>query len=464
MADYTLAELAAWGKKIERLAREEGLNFYPQEFELCDYEDMLCYQAYTGMPSHYPHWSFGKAYEKLKTLYKYNINGLPYEMVINANPCLAYLMKENSLLLQILTIAHVYGHNDFFCNNRLFTTGTRAELTVETFKNHAHRVRDYAGDPSIGYERVEQLLNAAHALRFQTNRVVGEHRLSYKEYYRRKRRSEQEKISDHPLLEEPRAHAQGNSAGANEVKRRIPPQPEEDILWFITEYGDLEEWEADIINIAREETAYFLPQIETKIMNEGWASFWHYLLLSRLDLPEKLRWEFFKHHNQVIRPTSGGLNPYHVGYVIYKHLWKHQGKEKIFEAREVEKDQSFLRRYLNLEICKELELFEYMKKRDEYIVKEIADKEGWKSIRNQLVKTTGLGAIPVIRIVEYRPLDHHLLLEHEYDGRDLEMSYATETLRYCAGLWKGKVTLKTSINKEERIIHCDEKSNLSILL
>lgn len=462
MAGYTLAELAAWGERIEELAREEGLDFYPQEFELCDYEDMLCYQAYNGMPSHYPHWSFGKAYDRLKTLYKYNISGLPYEMVINANPCIAYLMKENSLLLQILTMAHVYGHNDFFRNNRLFTTGTRAELTVETFKNHARRVREYAGDPSIGYERVEQLLNAAHALRFQTNRVVGEGRLSYEEYYRRKHRSGQEKTPGHPLLEETRAP--GAAAGSTGLKRRIPPQPEEDILWFITEYGDLEEWEKDIINIVREETAYFLPQIETKIMNEGWASFWHYLLLTRLDLPEELRWEFYKYHNQVIRPLPGSLNPYHIGYVIFKYLYEREGKEKIFEAREVEKDQSFLRRYLNLEICKELELFEYIKKSDEYVVKEIADEEGWKSIRNQLVKTTGLGAIPVIRIVEYRPLDHHLLLEHEYDGRDLEMNYATETLRYCAGLWKGKVTLKTRLNREERIIHCDEKSNLSILL
>ena len=408
MAGYTLAELAAWGERIEELAREEGLDFYPQEFELCDYEDMLCYQAYNGMPSHYPHWSFGKAYDRLKTLYKYNISGLPYEMVINANPCIAYLMKENSLLLQILTMAHVYGHNDFFRNNRLFTTGTRAELTVETFKNHARRVREYAGDPSIGYERVEQLLNAAHALRFQTNRVVGEGRLSYEEYYRRKHRSGQEKTPDHPLLEETRAP--GGTAGRTGGKRRIPPQPEEDILWFITEYGDLEEWEKDIINIVREETAYFLPQIETKIMNEGWASFWHYLLLSRLDLPEELRWEFYKYHNQVIRPLPGSLNPYHIGYVIFKYLYERQGKEKIFEAREVEKDQSFLRRYLNLEICKELELFEYIKKSDEYVVKEITKR--WKP--SAIVGKPPALAPSLSSDREY-PRYHHLL-EHEYDG------------------------------------------------
>src|SRR5690554_223132 len=460
MADYTQAELVGWGEKIEKLAGEEGLNFYPQEFEFCDYEDMLCYQAYTGMPSHYPHWSFGKAYEKLKTLYQYNINGLPYEMVINSNPCLAYLMKENNLLLQILTMAHVYGHNDFFRSNRLFTTGTRAELVIEMFKNHARRIRNYSSDPSIGFEAVEKLLDAAHALRFQTGRVIGETRLSYKEQHQQSHRSHQNKRKEYPLLEETKK----TPPEAKEALRKIPPEVEEDILWFITEYGDLEDWEKDVINIVREETAYFLPQIETKIMNEGWASFWHYRLLSLLDLTEDLQWEFYKYHNQVIRPNPGGLNPYHIGFVIFNYLHEHHGKEKIFEAREVEKDQSFLRRYLNKELCKELELFEYVKKRDEYIVKEIADEAGWKSIRDRLAKTAGLGAVPVVQVVEYRPLDCHLLLEHEYDGRDLEMNYATETLRHCARLWKGKLTLKTSVNKEERIIHCDEKSNLSILL
>ncbi len=459
MDDYTLAELVKWGETIENLAREEGLTFYPQEFEFCNYEDMLCYQAYNGMPSHYPHWSFGKAYEKLKTLYQYNISGLPYEMVINANPCLAYLLKENNLLLQILTMAHVYGHNDFFRNNRLFTTGTRAELAVEMFKNHARRIRDYGSDPSIGFEAVEKLLDAAHALRFQTRRVIGETRLSYEEHYQQLHRSHKEKRPAYPLLEEENKRP----PEAKEEKRKVPPEPEEDLLWFITEYGDLEDWEKDILNIVREETAYFLPQIETKVMNEGWASFWHYRLLSRLDLAEELRWEFFKRHNQVVRPLPGSLNPYHVGFVIFTYLFEHHGKEKIFEAREVEKDQSFFRRYLNKELCNELTLIEYVKKSGEFIVKEIADEAGWQSIRDQLAKTAGLGAIPVVKVAEYRPLDRHLLLEHEHDGRDLEINYATETLRHCARLWKGKLTLKTMVNKEERIIRCDEKLNLSIL-
>src|ERR1043166_10214396 len=130
---------------------------------------MLGYMAYSGMPSHYPHWSYGKSYEKLKTLYDYGVSGLPYEMVINSSPALAYLMRDNSLLLQILTIAHVYGHNDFFKNNFTFKS-TRAEYTISTFKAHANRIRHYIEDPSIGLEKVKPILDAAHALSLQCRR------------------------------------------------------------------------------------------------------------------------------------------------------------------------------------------------------------------------------------------------------------------------------------------------------
>src|SRR5438309_11142349 len=130
---------------------------------------MLGYMAYSGIPSHYPHWSYGKSFEKLKTLYEYGVSGLPYEMVINSNPALAYLMRDNSLCLQILTIAHVYGHNDFFKNNFTFKT-TRAEFTIETFKAHANPVRHYVEDPSLGLEKVERVLDAAHALSLQRRR------------------------------------------------------------------------------------------------------------------------------------------------------------------------------------------------------------------------------------------------------------------------------------------------------
>ena len=164
--------------KIREKADEFGLSCYPQEFELCDHNGMLGYMAYSGMPSHYPHWSYGKSYEKLKTLYDHGVSGLPYEMVINSNPAIAYLMRDNSLLLQILTIAHVYGHNDFFKNNFTFKSATRAELTIESFKSAAMRVRRYVEDPSIGVEKVERILDAAHALSWQCRRNFAIKKLS----------------------------------------------------------------------------------------------------------------------------------------------------------------------------------------------------------------------------------------------------------------------------------------------
>src|SRR6266849_8316825 len=166
---WELKDLEQWDARIREKVQEFGLDCYPQEFEVCDHVQMLGYMAYSGMPSHYPHWSYGKAYEKLKTLYDHGVSGLPYEMVINSNPAIAYLMRDNSLLLQILTIAHVYGHNDFFKNNFTFQSN-RAELTIERFKAHALRVRRYMEDPSIGIEKVERVLDAAHALALNCRR------------------------------------------------------------------------------------------------------------------------------------------------------------------------------------------------------------------------------------------------------------------------------------------------------
>src|SRR4029453_18412645 len=177
MADWDVKDLEYWDERIREKVDEFGLDCYPQEFELCDHNQMLGYMAYSGMPSHYPHWSYGKAYEKLKTLYDHGVSGLPYEMVINSSPALGYLMRDNTLCLQILTIAHVYGHNDFFKKNFTFQS-TRAEYTITTFKSHAARVRACVEDPSIGYERVESVMDAAHSLSLQCRRNLAVKKLS----------------------------------------------------------------------------------------------------------------------------------------------------------------------------------------------------------------------------------------------------------------------------------------------
>lgn len=449
-----MKDLIGWNEKIEVLVEAAGLDFYPQEFEMISYNDMLAYEVYVGMPSRYPHWSFGKAYEKMKTLYKYNLTGLPYEMVINSDPCIAYLMKDNTFLLQILTIAHVYGHNDFFKNNRLFKEGTDAKYTVEMFKNHANIIRSYINDPSIGYESVEKILNAAHSIKLQTARVIGEKKITQEEMKKRLMDDYKQKNSNYSILE---PYVKKEPPDVN----KFPLEPEDDLLHFISHYGELAEWERNIIEIVRKETRYFIPQIETKIMNEGWASYWHYNILKQLDLPQSLYIEFIKRHNDVIAPRLGSINPYFVGFKIYEDLVKRYGKEKIFEVREIERDASFIRRYLTEELCEELHLFEYGKKGRDYFIQEVSDKEGWRSIRNNLSNFCGMGGVPHIRVVDVSKSDRKLILEHLHDGRELELNYAEKTLKYIFDLWGHKVVLRTLVDNKRTLLICDENRRIS---
>lgn len=447
---YTVSDLQQWNDRIEALSQKEGLDYYPQEFELVDYNEMIGYEAYTGMPSRYPHWSFGKSYEKIKTLYKYNLSGLPYEMVINSNPCIAYLIRDNTLLLQILTMAHVYGHNDFFKNNRLFKEGTDAGRTLEQFRSHAAMIRNDINDPSIGYAKVEEMLNAAHSVKLQIGRTVGEARKT--DAQRRKERIEQynRQMAQHSILE-PR------TANKPPELDKIPLEPEDDVLAFILEHGDLEEWQQTILSAVRDEAAYFLPQIETKILNEGWASYWHYTTLKALGLPPSLHLEFMKRHNDVVRPIPGGLNPYFLGFELLRDIEKRYGREKLFEVRALERDASFLRKYLTRELCERLHLFEYAKQSSEYYVEEIADESGWKKIRNTLADTTGMGMIPYIRVLDMSRKDKTLILEHVYDGRELQADYMEETLKYLYDLWKHPLILQTRHNGVNRFVRCEDR-------
>ncbi len=455
MQNFTIDQLKKWNKKIEGIVKEEGLDCYDQEFELCSYEDMLCYEAYMGMLSHYPHWSYGKAYERYKILYKYNVKGLPYEMVINSDPCIAYLMRDNSLLLQILIMAHVYGHNDFFKNNRLFVDGTIASYTVGMFKNHADRVREYIADPSIGYGGVERILDAAHAIKYQTIKEVGIKKLSKDEIKKR-------------ILDKYYSSIKINSPLEKKKKKvlpdleKIPLEPTEDLISFIIEHGKLEEWEKDLIRIVLEETKYFMPQIETKIMNEGWASRWHYKILQKLELPQGFYMEFINRHNQVIQPVLGNINPYYMGFKIFEDIEERYGKEKTFEVRKLERDQSFIRKYLTKELCCEMNLFQFKKRGKDYVIDEISDEEGWKIIRNTIANNVGMESIPSIKVMEVSSKDKSLLLEHEYDGRELELKYAQETLRYISTLWGGKVLLRTVLDNVKKLIICDEDKRITM--
>jgi stage V sporulation protein R len=433
---------------------------------------MLSYMVYSGMPSHYPHWSYGKAFEKLKTLYDYGLSGLPYEMVINSNPCIAYLMRDNTLALQILTIAHVYGHNDFFKNNFTFRT-IRAEFTIETFKAHANRVRQYVEDPSIGLEKVERILDTAHALSLQCRRNLS---------IRKQTETEQKeaKLRDSKPAADPFQSVHRRKEWVSPDLDKIPVAPEEDILLFIRDHNpQLAEWEKDLLTIVHEQAQYFIPQIETKIMNEGWASFWHKHILEALDLPQGLKIEFLIRHTQVLSPTPGGLNPYYIGMKVWEDIerrWGHPEREeekkpeakkktaveKLFEVREVERDSSFLRRYLTEELVRELNLFEYQSRGNEKVVSRVADEDNWQSIKDTLIQNVGTGTIPVIKVedADYNN-NRGLFIRHSHDGRDLQLEYAEKTLQYLRQLWGRDVILETTVNDKKSLL-CFSDAKLTI--
>ena len=455
--DYTVEDLKIWNEKIEKKVEEYGLDFYPQEFEMIGFNDMIGYESYVGMPSRYPHWSFGKSYEKNKMLYSLNLTGLPYEMVINSDPCLAYLMKDNTVLLQILTMAHVYGHNDFFKNNRLFKQGTKAKYTLEMFNLNSKIIREYIDDPSIGYEKVERILDAAHAIKYQVGRTIGVKELSDNEI-------KESIIKDYESKKENRSFLDSYEEIKLPNLDKIPLEPVDDIMGFIIEYGSLKEWEKTILSIVKREAEYFLPQIETKIMNEGWASYTHYNILKQLDLPQELYLEFIKRHNDVIAPAIGGLNPYYIGFKMFEDIEKKYGKEKIFEVRAIERDSSFLRRYLTQELCEELNLFEYNQRTFDTIIEEISDEDGWKTIRDTLSYTCGMGGIPYVRIIDLNKNDRTLTLENVYDGRTLDLSYAKATLQYIQELWGYDVKLITKGSDEQSVVMlCNSEKQINIL-
>jgi len=468
MADWDIRDLEYWDEKICEKAAEFGLSWYPQEFEICDHLQMLSSMAYSGIPSHYPHWSYGKAYEKTKTLYDYGVSGLPYEMVIASHPAIAYLMRDNSLCLQILTMAHVYGHNDFFKNN--FTFGfAQHELILPTFKVRADRVRSYIEDPSIGQEKIESLLDAAHALSFQCQRNLALKKLSHEE--------ERERVleASHPVYD-PFQSIHKRQGYTPPDLHKVPLSPEEDILLFIRDHNPyLSEWEKDLLTVVHEEAQYFMALMETKIMNEGWASYWHREILNSLDLPQDLYLEFLVRHNQVVRPFPRGLNPYHLGLKVWDDIKRRHddptpeeldkygkptktGTQAIFEVREVDRDVSFLRRFLTEELMREMDLFQYEPRGDELVISRVSDKDSWREVKETLLKNVGMGTIPTIKI-EDADYNHArtLYLKHYHDSRDLQLEYAERTLSYMHQLWGHEVILETAVNGKKALLSYSDK-------
>jgi len=425
--DYQLSQLEEWDEKICDIAKKHGLDWFDITYEFIDYFSMIGAMAFHGLPSHFNHWSFGKSFERTHHMYNMGMEGLPYELILNSNPSLAYMMRENPFYLQILIMAHCVGHSDFFKNNRTFK-GTKPETIVGRCRAAKKRFQAYVEDPSIGIDKVEAAVDACYAVQFQIQRPG----------WIRRSRSEIIEVHKEKLKADPEYPDLDTS--------KNPLAPDYDILGFISENAKLPDWKRDIIEVCRDEGRYFWPQIQTKIMNEGWASYWHYTILHELDLPPELHVAFVKSHNQVIRPHVGGINPYHLGFHLFQRIKQRHGIEECFLAREVHHDASFVRQYLTQEDCEELNLFSYSKKKNgDTSVDDVSDEEGWEEVRRDLVKQVGGGSIPVLYVEEAKK-NGDLILCHEHDGRDLELSETKSVLEHLYRLWDDRVILNTIID------------------
>jgi len=224
------------------------------------------------------------------------------------------------------------------------------------------------------------------------------------------------------------------------------------LLGFIKDNArDLEDWQRDLMEMVERRSKYFVPQGQTKIMNEGWAVMIHEKIMYDLELPDKYHLAFLKTHNQVVRPIVGRVNPYHLGYTIFKNIEKKWGFDECLLVRETHDDESFLRKYLDEEICQELNLFNYSyeKMSGNYSIKEISDKEGWKSVRDTLISNVGLNSAPIVYVEDYEKKTNTLFIKHEHDGRDLELSYANKVYNHICYLWNDNVEFVTLIEGEK---------------
>jgi len=431
MSNWTEADLMRWDEKILRIAEDLGLDWHPIDYEIIDYQEMLGAMAYTGLPTHYRHWSYGKEYERTHTLYNLGQTGLPYEMIINSNPSIAYLMRENALHIHILTMAHCVGHSDFFKNNRMFAH-TDPNNIIDSFKSAAKYVRSLIEDPSIGIDSVERILDAAHSIKYQVPRVPG---LKYKKH------SELVELYQKKLQDDPDADID---------LEKVPLAPQYNLLRFLAEHSKfLKEWERNLLLIVEESSKYFIPQAMTKVMNEGWACTIHYKIMNELNLPDNLHLPFIKLHNQVIRPHLGQVNPYHLGFKLFERLIEDTSFEEAKILREIHNDITFLRCYVDQDFLESMNYFSYSFKKDKksITIDDISDGEGWEKVRNELINNVGLNRLPVVYVEELTK-NNTLILKHEHDGRDLDLNYAKKVFENLEILWGDEVKILTEVENE----------------
>ncbi|EZH68028.1 stage V sporulation protein R [Bacillaceae bacterium JMAK1] len=428
--------------EITEIAEGFGLDFYPMRYEICPADIIYTFGAY-GMPTRFSHWSFGKQFHKMKIQYDLGLSKI-YELVINSDPCYAFLLNNNSLIQNELIVAHVLAHCDFFKNNCRFVN-TRKDM-VESMSATAERIFHY--EQVHGKEEVETFLDAVLAIQEH----VDPYRLPKGELQRKPNKTYKKRSDPYEDLWETET-----KEPVKKVKKKVPEKPEKDLLLFIEEHStELEDWQRDILTMMREEMLYFWPQMETKIMNEGWASFWHARIMREVELSFAETIEFAKLNASVVVPSKTTINPYYLGLKIFEDIEQRydqpndelkqlgikqgSGREKIFEVRELESDASFLRNYLTKDLVEREDLYLFGKKGNQY---EITDKS-WEHVRDELVASRVNGGFPYLTVTDGNYLRAgELYVTHQFEGIELDVKELEKTVPYLYHLWGRPVHLET---------------------
>ncbi|MEM1112269.1 MAG: SpoVR family protein [Pseudomonadota bacterium] len=479
-SDWTFELLQTYDHEIGRIAEQFELDTYPNQIELITSEQMMDAYASSAMPINYHHWSYGKHYLGVENNYKRGHMGLAYEIVFNSNPCIAYLMEENTLTMQALVIAHAcYGHNSFFKNNYLFQTWTDAESIIDYMVFARNFIADC--EQRHGIEEVEAVLDACHALmNHGVDRYKRPYPLSLVE--EKRRQEEREALLQQQVNELWRTIPTAPGSDAHQAEVRFPEEPQENILYFLEKNAPLlEPWQREVIRIVRKVSQYLYPQRQTKVMNEGWACFWHFHILHEMYaeglVNDGFMLEFLQSHTSVIyqppfnSPYFNGINPYTLGYSMMQDIkricesptdedrewfpdiagspWR---KTMEFAMRDF-KDESFILQFLSPALIRELRLFNVANdsEKDHLEVTAIHDEWGYQAIRESLAASYDIGNLePYIQVYNVNVRgDRALTLRHEmHQGRPLEKESAEEVVRHLHQLWGFDVILESAADGE----------------
>lgn len=473
------AELLAAKKQIREQASSYGLDFFPVIYEMCDWEQMNQLAAYGGFPTRYPHWRWGMEYEKLRKQHHYGL-GRIYEMVINNDPCYAYLQESNQFVDQKLVIAHVYGHSDFFKNNLWFSQTNRKMM--DEMANHATHVRKHI--EVHGSDTVERWLDVCLSI----EDLIDPHSMFLKrgpmENVPVKQKREEDVVTKFKSKEyldrwvNPKekleAEAKKHREEAARMRHVSPARPTRDVLQYLLENARLEDWQADILSLIREEAYYFAPQGMTKVMNEGWASYWHSTLMTKHFVEAREIIDYCDHHSGTVHMPPGGFNPYKIGIELFRDIedrWNKGrfgkeyeeaddlgakkkwdkglglGREKIFEVRRIYNDVQFIDEFMTPQFIEKHKFYQYG--RDPHTGHlRIVSRDPERIKQTLLYQLTNMGR-PFIYVVDGNYANRgELYLAHKHNGLDIEIKYATETLRNVHKVWGRPVHLQARIDDD----------------